>query len=106
MLDLIETNMVYKLPRLDREKIQKMLKINDVEPKQTRFYQDVFAEGQLEGEARLIVRLFTRRFGPPDADAVEHIRNLGIAELEALGDALLDFAGPDDLRGWLQKRAE
>jgi predicted transposase YdaD len=65
MLDLIETIMVYKLPRLDREAIQKMLNINEVELKQARFHQDVFAEGErrgeLKGEARLIVRLLTRR---------------------------------------------
>jgi len=50
MLDLIETIMVYKLPRLDRGEIQRMLNISDVELKQTRFYQDVFAEGKQEGK--------------------------------------------------------
>ena len=83
-----------------------MLNINDVELKQTRFYQDVFAEGEQKGEARLIVRLFSRRFGHLDSDAAEHIRNLNIPKLEALGEALLDFSGPDDLHRWLKKHAE
>ena len=56
MLDLIETIMVYKLPQLDRGEIQKMLNINDVELKKTRFYQDMFAEGELKGERKGEVR--------------------------------------------------
>jgi predicted transposase YdaD len=48
-LDLIETIVVYKLPHLSREEIQRMLHLPDVELKQTRFYQDVFAEGRTEG---------------------------------------------------------
>ena len=50
-VDLIETILVYKLPRLTREEIQRMLHLPDVELKQTRFYQDVFAEGRIEGRA-------------------------------------------------------
>ena len=49
--DLIETILVYKLPRLSREEIQRMLHLPEVELKQTRFYQDVFAEGRVEGRA-------------------------------------------------------
>ena len=91
-----------------------MLNINDVELKQTRFYQDVFAEGEQKGEqkgerkgeARLIVRLLTRRFGPLESDAAERIRTLNIPKLEALGEALLDFSSPNDLQCWLKKHAE
>jgi predicted transposase YdaD len=46
---LIETILVYKLPTLSREEIQAMLELTDVDLKQTRFYQDVFTEGRLEG---------------------------------------------------------
>src|SRR5512143_273996 len=49
-LDLIETIVVYKLPQLSREEIQRMLHLPEVELKQTRFYQDVFAEGRSEGQ--------------------------------------------------------
>ena len=83
-LDLIETIVVYKLPRLSREEIQRMLHLPEVELKQTRFYQDVFAEGRTEGrtegreregraegraegqqqeEAALVLRLLRRRLG-------------------------------------------
>jgi predicted transposase YdaD len=40
----VETLLVYKLPRLSREEIRKMLNVLNVELKETRFYQEVFAE--------------------------------------------------------------
>ncbi|MBL8252965.1 MAG: Rpn family recombination-promoting nuclease/putative transposase [Candidatus Competibacter sp.] len=49
LVDWVETLLVYKLPRLSREEIRKMLDIFNVELKQTRFYQEVFAEGLEEG---------------------------------------------------------
>lgn len=48
-LNFIETILVYKLPQLTREEIKEMIGIQDIDLKQTRFYQDVFAEGQQEG---------------------------------------------------------
>ena len=54
MLDLvnfIETVLVYKLPQCTREEIQTMIGLTDIDLKQTRFYQDVFAEGQQDGIA-------------------------------------------------------
>jgi len=52
IVNLIETILVYKLPTLSREEIQAMLELTDVDLKQTRFYQDVFAEGYLEGHQK------------------------------------------------------
>ncbi|MFO1370864.1 MAG: hypothetical protein U1F42_00110 [Candidatus Competibacteraceae bacterium] len=45
LVDWVEIKLVYKLPRLSREEIRRMLDIFNVELKQTRFYQEVFAEG-------------------------------------------------------------
>ncbi|MEH2118049.1 Rpn family recombination-promoting nuclease/putative transposase [Nostoc sp.] len=47
IIQLIETILIYKLPRLSQEEIGKMFGSNEL--KQTRFYQDVFAEGKQEG---------------------------------------------------------
>ncbi|MDM9580818.1 Rpn family recombination-promoting nuclease/putative transposase [Nostoc sp. GT001] len=47
IIQLIETILIYKLPRLSQEEIGKMFGLNEL--KQTRFYQDVFAEGKQEG---------------------------------------------------------
>ena len=92
-LDFIETILVYKLPRLSREEIQRMIGLQDVELKQTRFYQDVFAEG----EFALASRLLQRRFGPLSADLSRRVQALPLERLEALAEALLDFSGPQDL---------
>ncbi|MBG1261501.1 Rpn family recombination-promoting nuclease/putative transposase [Nostoc commune] len=48
IIQLIETILIYKLPRLSQEEIGKMFGLNEL--KQTRFYQDVFAEGRQEGK--------------------------------------------------------
>ena len=107
ILEMIETILVYKFPKLSREKIQQMLGYNDISLKQTRFYQDVYAEGQQEGrqegEAKLILRQLTRRFGVLGEDTQSRIRRLNITQLEALGEALLDFSTREDMEVWLQR---
>jgi predicted transposase YdaD len=117
-LDLLETILVYKLPQLSREEIQAMLHLPDVELKQTRFYQDVFAEGhqvghqvghqegQEDGRQReaafLILRQLCRRLGPLTPAQETHIQALPVTDLETLGEALLDFQTVADLTAWLQ----
>ena len=97
-----------------------MLHLPEVELKQTRFYQDVFAEGRVEGRAEghaegrtegqqqeaaaLVLRLLRRRLGTVSAAAESRIRALPVAELEALGEALLDWRTPAELMAWLQQR--
>ena len=111
ILEIIETILVYKFPKLSREEIQKMLGYNDISLKETRFYQDVYAEGQQEGrqegrqegEAKLILRQLTRRFGVLGGDTQSRIKCLNITQLEALGEALLDFSSKEDVERWLQK---
>jgi predicted transposase/invertase (TIGR01784 family) len=48
IIQLIETILIYKLPRLSREEMQQMFGLNEL--RQTRFYQDIFEEGKLEGK--------------------------------------------------------
>jgi len=103
ILDLVETIIVYKLPRLSREEIQEMLGFTDVDLKQTRFYQDVHGEGREEEAVVLVLRLLNRRFGELDSNLVEQIKALGVSELEALAEALLDFSTVADLERWLQQ---
>lgn len=125
-LDLIETILMYKLPQLSREEIQRMLHLPEVELKQTRFYQDVFAEGHAEGRtegrtegraegraegqqqeaAALVLRQLRRRLGTVPADAETQIRALPVADLEALGESLLDWQTPAELLAWLQRHRD
>ena len=93
-----------------------MLHLPEVELKQTRFYQDVFAEGRFEGrtegltegqqqgEAVLVLRQLRRRLGVMPAEAEGRIRALPVADLEALGEALLDWHTPAELMAWLQRQ--
>ncbi|MBH8551964.1 Rpn family recombination-promoting nuclease/putative transposase [Nostocaceae cyanobacterium CENA357] len=48
IIQLIETILIYKLPRLSQEEIGKMFGANEL--RQSKFYQDVFAEGKQEGK--------------------------------------------------------
>ena len=103
ILELVETIIVYKLPRLSREEIQQMLGFSDIDVKQTRFYQDVYGEGKQEEAVALVFRLINRRFGELDANLVEQIRKLNVSQLEELAEALLEFSSQDELEAWLQQ---
>jgi predicted transposase/invertase (TIGR01784 family) len=58
--------------------------------------------GRTEGERSLVLRQLTRKFGilPTSVDA--QVQALALPRLEALGEALLDFAQLSDLTDWLQ----
>ena len=114
-LDFIEKILVYKLPHLSREEIKKMLALNEVELRQTRFYQEVSAEGRQEGKQEglqegkqeecilLLSRLLRRKFGlqPQLENSLQELTSLPLEKLEDLADALLDFNGVTDLETWL-----
>ncbi len=55
-MELIETVVFYKFPRLSREELEAMLGLNDL--KQTRVYQEGKLEGKLEAVAPLAARGF------------------------------------------------
>lgn len=84
-----------------------MLNLTEVELKQTRFYQDVFEEGLQEGRQRqiaMILRILRRRLDSVGPTQESRIQALPLAELDALGEALLDFQTPEDLSEWLRQR--
>ena len=74
----------------------------DTELKQTRFYQEVFAEGEAEGELRgerkgerkgelkLLRRLLVRRFGVLPGWAEAKLAAAEPARLEAWGERVLE----------------
>lgn len=111
-----------KLRQLYREEIRMILELQDVDLKQSRFYQEVFAEGQEDGldkgreegreedwkEGRkaeavaLVLRQLTRRCGPLASAAEVRVAALPVEKAEQLGEALLDFADASDLTARLQ----
>ena len=55
IIDLIESIIVYKFPQMSREEVARMLGVEDL--KQTRFYQEVFAEGRQEEKLQVLSRM-------------------------------------------------
>ncbi|MEH1793982.1 Rpn family recombination-promoting nuclease/putative transposase [Nostoc sp.] len=111
IIDLITTIIVYKFSNLSREEIQAMLGLNLEEPRAILEAKEEGREegkvegreeGKIEGERAIVLRLLNRRVGNiPDA-LLSPIQELSVEQLEALGDALLDFSTLADLEGWLQ----
>jgi predicted transposase YdaD len=60
-------------------------------------------EGRQEGQSQLVLRLLGRRVGRLPEATIGQIQQLPIAQIEALGEALLDFSGFEDLTDWLQQ---
>jgi hypothetical protein len=62
-------------------------------------------EGMQEGlqqERSLILKLLNRKIGPIPAALMPQLEALPLSQLEALGEALLDFSNLRDLTDWLQ----
>ncbi|NJL65087.1 MAG: DUF4351 domain-containing protein [Methylacidiphilales bacterium] len=57
--------------------------------------------GYERGQQEIIIRLLQKRFGELPQSTREQIQSLSTNQLETLGEALLDFAGLDELLGWL-----
>ncbi|NJL83881.1 MAG: Rpn family recombination-promoting nuclease/putative transposase, partial [Chloroflexaceae bacterium] len=112
---LIQTIMVYKFPQLSREEIVKMLGLA-TSFKETRVYQEIREEareegrkegreeGMLLGERSLILKQLTRRIGLISPANRERIEQLSLEQLEALGEALLEFNASSDLETWLSRQ--
>jgi predicted transposase/invertase (TIGR01784 family) len=96
ILELISTVLVYKYPGFSRQEIEAMLGLNEL--RQTRVYQ----EAQQEEALSFVLRLLNRRLGSIEPGIQTQLQALSTAELEELGEALLDFTCLEDLTTWLQ----
>ena len=117
-LDWVETILIYKLPRLTREEIQKMLGYKDISLKETRFYQDAFSEGKQEGkqegklegkqegEATIILLILVHRLGELPTQTIKRIQQLNNERMESLAKCLSDIKTPDELNSWLNNTAD
>ncbi len=59
-------------------------------------------EGKREQGQSLILRLLQKRVGELPEEVCNRIETFSLTQLEALGEALLDFTTIDDLQNWLQ----
>jgi predicted transposase/invertase (TIGR01784 family) len=100
IIELIETIVFYKFPLLSREEIERMLGLSEL--RETKVYQEASAEGALKASQSLILRLLTRRIGKMTPKVQVQVKALSLTQLEALSEALLDFAQIGDLKQWLE----
>jgi predicted transposase/invertase (TIGR01784 family) len=99
IMEIIETIVVYKFPSLGREEIENMLSLSEL--KQTKVYQEAMQEEALS----FVLRLLSRRVGTLPVNVEAQVQALDLLKLEALGEALLDFTGVDDLTNWLSSNS-
>jgi predicted transposase YdaD len=104
-------------PHFTLEQMMGVVKIPTQELRHSRAAQELIEEGRQEGHqqgqaegrraeaASMTLRLLTHRCGPLSAATTTRIQALPLEQLEALGLALLDFSGADDLDAWLAQHA-
>jgi predicted transposase YdaD len=114
--DLTETVfpiLMQRHPHFTLEQMMVYVKIPTQELRHSRAAQELLAEGRLEGrqqgealgEVKATLRLLNHRCGPLSPATTTRIQALPLEQLEALGLALLDFSGADDLAAWLEVHA-
>jgi predicted transposase/invertase (TIGR01784 family) len=59
-------------------------------------------EGRQEGERSLVMRQLFRKIGAIPPELEHQIKSLSVSQLDALGEALLEFSTSTDLAQWLQ----
>ena len=67
--------------------------------------QEGIQKGRQEGQTNLIVRMLKRRWGMLAPELEIRLSSLSLAQLENLGEMLLDFRDPSDLQRWLDEAA-
>jgi hypothetical protein len=88
-------------PHFTLEQMMVYVKIPTQELRHSRAAQELLAEGQASGEVKATLRQLTHCCGPLTDATTARIQALPLEQLEALGLALLDFSGADDLAAWL-----
>lgn len=83
------------------EEERRMPYITSVERRGIEIGLEQGLEQGLAREKDLVIRLLKRKLGELDSSLERQVRSLEIEQLEALGEALLDFINVEDLRLWL-----
>lgn len=111
IIELLTTIMVYKFTSLSRDEVREMLGFTTAELKNTQFYQDVKAEGVVEGRqegrkeeaASLVLRQLSRRLGLLPDPVQAKIVSLSLNQLESLAEAIFDFSELADVQAWINQ---
>jgi predicted transposase YdaD len=106
--DLTETVfpiLMQRHPHFTLEQMMVYVKIPTQELRHSRAAQELIQEGQASGEVKATLRQLNHRCGPLSPATTARIQALPLEQLEALGLALLDFSGAEDLAAWLAVHA-
>jgi len=116
VVEFIETVLVYKFPKLNRQEIEAMFTYSDL--KQTRVYQEAREEGEqrglklgeqkglAKGQATMLLRMLNRKFGQLTTRLRGRINKLSVKQLESLAEAVFDLETIADLTNWLQSNTK
>jgi predicted transposase YdaD len=83
--------------RFEKDLIRQFLREDIMQ--ESVIYQDILQKG----EFNFFYRQLNRRFGEIDISIIERVRELSTEQLEALGEAFLDFSSVEDLVAWLDQ---
>jgi predicted transposase YdaD len=102
---------------LESEVVRQIMRWDMAVLRESPWYQEILQEGERQGEQRgrlegrlegrqeegqsLILKLLTRRIGVLSPEVTVQVQELSLQQLEAMGEALLDFNQPQDLVTWL-----
>ena len=92
---------------LEKAIIQQILKEEVM--RDSVIYQDIVEQGIQQGiqrERSLILKLLNRRVGNLAPETTAQVQALPLEQLEALGEALLDFTQAEELVNWLENASK
>jgi predicted transposase/invertase (TIGR01784 family) len=98
IINLVSTIVLYKFDTLSRDEVDLML---GIELQQTRVYRDAKAEGAVDGERALVLKLLNRKLGNINPEVQAQVNSLTLDRVESLAEDLLDFTQMADLTSWL-----
>jgi predicted transposase YdaD len=87
---------------LDTDLVRQIMRWDMTVLRESPWYQEIRQEGRKEEGQSLILLQLTRRIGEVAPEVRLQVQALSLAQLEALGEALLDFSEPADLDEWLR----
>ena len=86
--------------KFDKDLIRRYLREDLM--RESVIYQEIEQEARQKGESILVLRQLARQLGQVAPEVRSQIQQLPVAQLEELGEALLDFSSTQELTDWLQ----
>lgn len=103
---------------LDSDVVRQIMRWDMAVLRESPWYQQILQEGERLGEQRgrqegrqeesrsLILKQLTRRVGALSPEMTAQVQALSLEQLEALGEALLDFTQMEELANWLEETTQ